>query len=100
MGRVRTRGRDRSKFGEIDAYLSEIGEKDAMEILRAVMYGFSGQVCSKQKAVAFVGGSRKWLDKVCMRAPEVCKGKREDKKHSVTDYDVIELMKRASIVHL
>lgn len=70
MARARTKGRDRSKFGEIDAYLAEIGEKDAMEILRAVMYGFSGQVCSKQKAVAFVGGSRKWLDKVCMRAPE------------------------------
>ena len=92
--------KDRSKYGEIDAYLNSITNADAKEILRAVMYGFAGQSVSRNKAVSFIGGSKKYLATMQEKHPEICLGRRQDCSHSVTEYDVFGLMQLASIVRL
>lgn len=92
-------GRKRSEFGKIDSYLASIPDREAKEILRAVMYGFAGATVSRNKAVAFIGGSPKWLQKMEEQFPDICLGPRQDCKKTTVDYDVFKLIQVASIVH-
>lgn len=90
--------RDRSKYPDIDRYLGSIPDSEAKEILRAVMYGFAGQTVSRNKAVAFIGGSKKFLDKMTELRPEICLGRRNTCRKTTMDYDVFTLIQCASIV--